>query len=60
MNYAGIQDILVIRPDLIDKTHLEIKKKTHKYICYLYDSYCTWFKIDNLLIDVFDSIYSFI
>jgi hypothetical protein len=38
MNYAGIQDILVIRPDLIDKTHLEIKKKTHKYICYLYDS----------------------
>lgn len=60
LNCAGIQDIiLVIRPDLIDKkTHLEIKKNTQKYICYLYDS-CSRFKIDNLLIDVFDTIYSF-
>ncbi len=60
LNCAGIQDIiLVIRPDLIDKkTHLEIKKNTKKYICYLYDS-CSRFKIDNLLIDVFDTIYSF-
>ena len=60
LNDEGFQDmILVIRPDLIEKkTHLEIKKNTNKYICYLYDS-CTRFNIDHLLSGIFDTIYSF-
>jgi len=56
----GMQDqILVINPELIDKEyHLEIKKFTHKYIAYLYDSMqrCP---IDHLLDGIFDEIYSF-
>ena len=57
---SGIQDqILVINPELIDKEyHLEIKKFTHKYIAYLYDSMqrCP---IEHLLDGIFDEIYSF-
>ncbi|CAH0336294.1 hypothetical protein FVB9288_01980 [Flavobacterium sp. CECT 9288] len=56
----GKQDIiLVIRPDLISReTHLEIKKQTSEYVCYLYDS-CTRFNIKNLTKGVFERIYSF-
>ncbi|MDQ5930159.1 MAG: hypothetical protein QG594_1946 [Bacteroidota bacterium] len=56
----GFQDqILIINPELIDtKYHLEIKKHTHKYIAYLYDSVnrCS---IEHLLDGIFDEIYSF-
>jgi hypothetical protein len=56
----GKQDIiLVIRPDLIYRdTHLEIKKHTSEYVCYLYDS-CTRFNIKNLTKGIFERIYSF-
>jgi len=51
--------ILVIRPDLIYKdTHLEIKKRTNKYITYIYDS-CNRFEINHLKKDIFDDVYSF-
>lgn len=56
----GKQDIiLVIRPDLLYRdTHLEIKKHTSEYICYLYDS-CIRFNIKNLTKGIFERIYSF-
>lgn len=56
----GIQDqILVINPDLIDKHfHLEIKKRTSKYIAYLYDSVARY-PVEHLLNGIFDKIYSF-
>jgi glycosyltransferase involved in cell wall biosynthesis len=56
----GIQDqILVINPELIElKYHLEIKKYTQKYICYLYDSVSRC-PVEHLLDGVFDDIYSF-
>jgi len=56
----GKQDqILVINPDLIDKKyHLEIKKHTHKYIAYLYDSMARY-PVNHLLDGVFDNIFSF-
>ena len=57
---SGKQDqILVINPELIALDyHLKIKKYTHKYICYLYDSVdrCP---VEHLLDGVFDEIYSF-
>lgn len=56
----GFQDqILVINPEVIDlEYHLKIKKFTHKYIAYLYDSVerCP---IEHLLDGIFDEIYSF-
>lgn len=54
------QDIvLVIRPDLLDKTtHLSIKQLTGKYYAYLYDS-TKRFPVGNLLDGVFDRIFSF-
>ncbi len=56
----GKQDIiLIIRPDRVSKkTHLEIKKLTHKYLAYIYDS-CTRFPINHLLNGIFDEIFSF-
>jgi hypothetical protein len=57
---SGKQDqILVINPEIIELDyHLKIKKYTHKYICYLYDSVdrCP---VEHLLNGVFDEIYSF-
>ena len=60
LTQLGTQDqILVINPDLIDKKyHLEIKKHTHKYIAYLYDSMARY-PVEHLLDGVFDSIFSF-
>jgi hypothetical protein len=56
----GFQDqILVINPEVIDlECHQKIKKFTHKYITYLYDSVdrCP---VEHLLNVVFDEIYSF-
>jgi hypothetical protein len=51
--------ILVIRPDLINRaTHLEIKKHTSEYVCFLYDS-CLRFDIKNLKKGIFERIYSY-
>ncbi|WP_428225848.1 hypothetical protein [Flavobacterium sp.] len=56
----GSQDqILVINPELIDREyHLEIKKKTKKYIAYLYDS-VERNPIDHIPIEIFDQTFSF-
>ena len=56
----GFQDqILVINPEVIDlEYHLKIKKFTHKYIAYLYDS-VERYPIEHLLDGIFDEIYSF-
>ena len=56
----GPQDIvLVIRPDLLDKTtHLAVKQLTKKYYAYLYDS-TKRFPVDHLLNGIFDKIFSF-
>ncbi len=60
LDKIGYQDqILVINPELIDLDfHLKIKKRTSKYIAYLYDSLerCP---IEHLLDGVFDEIFSF-
>ncbi len=60
LSKIGKQDqILVINPELIElKYHLEIKKRTDKYIAYLYDSVdrCP---VEHLLNGIFDSIFSF-
>lgn len=60
LEQIGKQDkILVINPDLIPlKIHHKIKKYTQSYIAYLYDS-SKRYKIDHLLENVFDSIFSF-
>ena len=56
----GFQDqILVINPEVISlEYHQKIKKFTHKYIAYLYDSVdrCP---VEHLLNGIFDEIYSF-
>lgn len=56
----GSQDkILVINPDLIPLSiHYQIKQFTPNYIAYLYDS-SKRYKIDHLLENVFDTIFSF-
>lgn len=56
----GPQDIILfIRPDKISRTtHLEIKKHSQKYLTYIYDS-CRRFPIDDLLVGIFDEIFSF-
>lgn len=58
----GKQDqILVLNPDLIDLDyHLQIKQRTDKYICYLYDSIArSKYPIEHLLDGVFDKIFTF-
>ena len=56
----GFQDqILVINPEVISlEYHQKIKKFTHKYIAYLYDSVSRC-PVEHLLDGVFDEIYSF-
>ncbi|TYB80251.1 hypothetical protein ES677_02640 [Bizionia gelidisalsuginis] len=60
LDRLGFQDqILVINPEVIDlEHHLQIKKRTNKYIAYLYDS-MERNPITHLLDGIFDSIYSF-
>ncbi len=60
LDQLGHQDkILVINPDLIPlKIHHQIKKYTQSYIAYLYDS-SKRYKIDHLLENVFDNVFSF-
>jgi len=60
LDKLGIQNqILVINPEVIDlKFHLEIKKRTSKYIAYLYDS-TERHPVTHLLNNIFDEIYSF-
>jgi len=60
LNRLGFQDqILVINPEVIDlEHHLQIKKCTHKYNAYLYDS-MERNSISHLLDGIFDTIYSF-
>lgn len=55
----GKQDkILIINPEMISyKNHLEIKKFTDKYICYLYDS--LYRNPASRLQEIFDKIFSF-
>lgn len=60
LDQLGKQDqILVINPEVIDlKFHYEIKKRTHTYKAYLYDSNSRQ-PITHLLDGIFDEIYSF-
>lgn len=57
---VGKQDIvLIIRPDLLDKTtHNKVKQFTHNYYAYLYDS-TKRFPVDHLMDGTFDKMFSF-